>query len=55
MPDNLPIKTAISPTGIGIPLTGSFDPEFSFGIALTLPVDGDVGLKLPLNSNQANL
>lgn len=48
LPDNLPIKTAISPTGIGIPLTGSLDPEFSFGIALTLPVDGDIGPQITL-------
>ena len=55
LPDNLPIKTAISPTGIGIPLTGSFDPEFSFGIALTLPVDGDVGPQITLEFESGQL
>jgi hypothetical protein len=49
LPADLPIKVAIAPTGVSIPLTGSPIPEFSFSVAMTVPIDGSVGPQIALN------
>lgn len=54
---NLPQVSALSiglqPTGVGVPMTGSPTPQFSFAIDLTVPVEDTVGPQLNLSYNAA--
>ncbi|MEM8849469.1 MAG: DUF6603 domain-containing protein, partial [Pseudomonadota bacterium] len=48
LPDLGRIRPRIDRTGIGIPLTGSAGPVFSFGSDVTIAFDGDIGPQLAL-------
>ncbi len=48
LPEISVLRASVRRTGIGVPLSGPVQPVFSFGVVLTVPVDGTVGPQLGL-------
>ncbi len=48
LPQTSLLRASVLPTGIGVPLTGTPRPVFSFGIDLTIPIEGTVGPRISL-------
>ncbi|VAW74540.1 diguanylate cyclase/phosphodiesterase (GGDEF & EAL domains) with PAS/PAC sensor(s) [hydrothermal vent metagenome] len=55
LPEDIPIKISIAPTGVSIPLQGTPTPVFSFGVVMTVPVDNSVGPQLGLTFDSSTL
>lgn len=55
LPADFPVKAAITPTGIGIPLGAPATPVFSFGVTITVPVEDGTGPQLGLSFEDGKL
>jgi hypothetical protein len=53
LPEKSLLKASVKQTGVGVPLEGEIKPVFSFGVDLTVPIDGNTGPQLSMDFDQA--